>query len=61
MAENAYYINTYIIYTVIVLLLLIFVDYMRWFINQYNKDIEKQKRRRLKRIIATEYDRNCIL
>ena len=37
MAENAYYINTYIIYTVIVILLLIFIDYIRWFINQYNK------------------------
>ena len=58
MAENAYYITTYIIYAIIIMLLFIFIDYMKCFINQYNKDIEKQKRRRFKRIIATEYDRN---
>jgi len=61
MAENAYYINTYIIYAMIIMLLFMLIDYIRWWFINFNKNVKKhQKRRRFKRIFATEYDRNFI-
>ena len=59
MSLNSHYINTYIIYAMIVMLFFILVNYIiKCFINPNIKN--HSKRRRFKRIFATEYDRNFI-
>jgi len=55
MTLNAHYINTYIIYAMIIMLFFMLVNYI--ITPKVRND---SKKRRFKRIFATEYDRNFI-
>jgi len=59
MTLNAHYINTYIIYAMIIMLFFMLVNYIINYIIT-PKVRNDSKKRRFKRIFATEYDRNFI-